>query len=96
MTVSKTDLTYPILDATPSGGIPAFNRIEIGGAFRILLYVVAPSLAFGLLTCFCRVLAAANFGLNEDQLMFQDIAKDFTMNEMYPHAAKWDQASPFT
>jgi len=37
----------------------------------------------------------ANFGLTEEQLMFQDVAKQFAMDEMYPHAAKWDQEEIF-
>ncbi len=32
-----------------------------------------------------------NFELNEDQLAFKDLARDFAANELAPHAEKWDQ-----
>lgn len=32
-----------------------------------------------------------NFELNEDQLAFKDLARDFAANELAPHAEQWDQ-----
>ncbi|MFJ3046621.1 acyl-CoA dehydrogenase family protein [Herbaspirillum chlorophenolicum] len=36
-----------------------------------------------------------DFELNEDQLAFQQSARDFAAGEMAPHAAKWDEESHF-
>jgi alkylation response protein AidB-like acyl-CoA dehydrogenase len=36
-----------------------------------------------------------NFNLTEDQLAFQQAAKEFAIKEMAPHAAKWDKDSIF-
>ncbi len=36
-----------------------------------------------------------DFNLSEDQIAFQDMAKDFAKNEMLPFAAKWDDESIF-
>ena len=36
-----------------------------------------------------------NFNLTEDQLAFQQAAKEFAIKEMAPHAAKWDKESIF-
>ena len=36
-----------------------------------------------------------NFNLTEDQLAFQQAAKEFAIKEMAPHAAKWDKESNF-
>jgi len=37
----------------------------------------------------------ARFGLSEEQLMFQDMARDFALAEMYPQAAQWDAEGIF-
>ncbi len=36
-----------------------------------------------------------NFNLTEDQIAFQQAAKEFAVKEMAPHAAKWDKESIF-
>ena len=36
-----------------------------------------------------------NFDLTEDQLAFQQAARDFAAGELAPHAAKWDAESIF-
>ncbi|MFL9926061.1 acyl-CoA dehydrogenase family protein [Herbaspirillum lusitanum] len=36
-----------------------------------------------------------DFELNEDQLAFQQSARDFAQGEMAPHAAKWDEEAHF-
>ncbi|MCV6575599.1 MAG: isobutyryl-CoA dehydrogenase [Cohaesibacter sp.] len=36
-----------------------------------------------------------DFALSEEQRAFQQMAADFAMNEMEPHAAKWDEKSIF-
>jgi len=36
-----------------------------------------------------------DFELNEDQLAFQNSARDFAAGEMAPHAARWDEESHF-
>jgi alkylation response protein AidB-like acyl-CoA dehydrogenase len=35
------------------------------------------------------------FGLTEDQVQFQDVARAFAADEMAPHAAHWDEAKVF-
>ena len=35
------------------------------------------------------------FSLSEEQVAFQDMARDFAQNEMAPHAAEWDEKSVF-
>ena len=32
----------------------------------------------------------ASIGLTDDQREFQEVAKNFADNEMFPHAEKWD------
>ncbi len=36
-----------------------------------------------------------NFELNDDQLAFQQLARDFAANELAPHAAQWDLEQTF-
>ncbi|XGA78776.1 acyl-CoA dehydrogenase family protein [Halomonas sp. CH40] len=36
-----------------------------------------------------------NFELNEDQIAFADMARNFALNELEPHAAEWDQEAIF-
>lgn len=36
-----------------------------------------------------------DFNLNEDQQAFADMAHQFAMSELAPHAAKWDQEHIF-
>ena len=36
-----------------------------------------------------------DFALNEDQLAFQRLARDFAVNELAPHAARWDLEQVF-
>eukprot|EP00656_Telonema_subtile_P050422 TRINITY_DN6521_c0_g1_i3.p1 TRINITY_DN6521_c0_g1~~TRINITY_DN6521_c0_g1_i3.p1 ORF type:complete len:212 (-),score=45.42 TRINITY_DN6521_c0_g1_i3:61-696(-) len=37
----------------------------------------------------------STFGLSDDTLAFREAALDFSMAEMYPHAAKWDENHEF-
>ena len=36
-----------------------------------------------------------DFDLNEDQIAFQDVARDFARSELAPHAAEWDAQAHF-
>ena len=36
-----------------------------------------------------------NFDLSEDQIVFQNLAKEFAAKELAPFAAKWDSESYF-
>ncbi len=37
----------------------------------------------------------ASIGLTEDQMMLQKMAEDFSLNEIAPHAAEWDENKHF-
>ena len=37
----------------------------------------------------------ATFGLNEDQVAIQQLARDFAKNELQPYMSKWDQEQIF-
>jgi len=36
-----------------------------------------------------------NFNLNEDQLAYVELAQQFSVNELAPHAARWDAEAIF-
>lgn len=38
---------------------------------------------------------SSSFGLNEEQLLLQNMGRDFANNELYPNASNWDEKKIF-